>query len=77
MKIFANWTSEPWAWGLCSLFAFTASPGIAADDERDPVAIGERAPAFELPGADGETHTLAEFREKGMVALLFFRSADW
>lgn len=41
------------------------------------LAVGAQAPAFTLPGQDGQEHTLAEFLKKGTVALVFYRSADW
>lgn len=71
-------------WGLAliapMLMAANPSLGLAQSDEtkrQEPVKVGEKAPGFKLPGTDGKTHTLAEYRKKGIVALLFFRSADW
>ena len=36
---------------------------------------GDPAPAFSLPGSDGATHTLAEFRGKRAVVLAWFPKA--
>ena len=36
---------------------------------------GDAAPAFSLPGSDGATHTLAEFRGKKAVVLAWFPKA--
>ena len=36
---------------------------------------GDAAPAFSLPGSDGATHTLAEFKGKKAVVLAWFPKA--
>jgi peroxiredoxin len=39
------------------------------------ISVGETAPAFELPGSDGETvqkYALSDFIEEGMVLLTFY-----
>ncbi len=36
---------------------------------------GDAAPAFSLPGSDGATHTLADFRGKKAVVLAWFPKA--
>jgi cytochrome oxidase Cu insertion factor (SCO1/SenC/PrrC family) len=42
------------------------------------VAVGDKAPDFELKDQNGKTFTLSEYvKEKGTVALVFHRSADW
>jgi peroxiredoxin Q/BCP len=37
--------------------------------------IGDQAPAFELPGSDGATYRLADFRDKQVVVLAWFPKA--
>ena len=39
------------------------------------LAIGDRAPEFELPGSDGSTYRLADFRGKQVVVLAWFPKA--
>ena len=39
--------------------------------------IGEQAPEFALRDQSGRTRKFVDFRGKGIVALLFYRSADW
>lgn len=39
------------------------------------IAIGQRAPDFELPNAQGETVTLAELLSKGPVVVTFYRGS--
>ena len=39
------------------------------------VAIGAQAPNFELPGSDGSTYQLADFRGKQVVVLAWFPKA--
>lgn len=35
----------------------------------DPLATGESAPSFELPGVDGEEHALGDFDEEALVVV--------
>ena len=37
--------------------------------------VGDRAPDFELPGSDGSTYRLADFRGKQVVVLAWFPKA--
>jgi peroxiredoxin Q/BCP len=37
--------------------------------------VGDDAPALSLPGSDGATHTLAEFRGKKAVVVAWFPKA--
>ena len=38
-------------------------------------AAGDEAPVFELPGSDGATYNLADYREKQVVVLAWFPKA--
>ena len=40
-----------------------------------PLAAGDPAPAFSLPGSDGKTHTLAEHLGKRAVVIAWFPKA--
>lgn len=37
--------------------------------------VGDKAPAFELPGSDGKTYSLADFNGKQVVVLAWFPKA--
>lgn len=37
--------------------------------------VGDRAPAFELPGSDGETYRLTDFKGEQVVVLAWFPKA--
>lgn len=37
--------------------------------------VGDRAPAFTLPGSDGKSYTLDDFRDKAYVVIAFFPKA--
>lgn len=50
------------------------TPILAAEDAK-PLAAGDAAPAFSLPGSDGKTHTLAEHAGKRVVVLAWFPKA--
>jgi peroxiredoxin Q/BCP len=47
-----------------------AGPARSAD-----LTVGSPAPAFELQGSDGKTHTLADFAGKEGVVLAWFPKA--
>jgi peroxiredoxin Q/BCP len=49
-----------------------AMPTTAAARGPQP---GDIAPTFELPGSDGETHRLADFKGKQVVVLAWFPKA--
>jgi peroxiredoxin Q/BCP len=40
------------------------------------VRVGDKAPAFELKGTDGNTYTLEQFKGKSAVVLAWFPKAD-
>jgi len=50
------------------------SPILAAEDAK-PLAAGDAAPAFSLPGSDGKTHSLADYAGKKAVVLAWFPKA--
>ena len=58
--------STAWLAALCCLIG-----GSAAAD----LAVGDRAPGFALVGSDGETHSLAQYRDKQGVVLAWFPKA--
>ena len=37
--------------------------------------VGDKAPAFTLPGSDGKSYTLDNFRDKAYVVIAFFPKA--
>jgi peroxiredoxin len=43
----------------------------AAEDEHPTLAIGSAAPDFSLPGIDGKTHTLSEYGNSQLLAIVF------
>jgi cytochrome oxidase Cu insertion factor (SCO1/SenC/PrrC family) len=64
---------------LAAVFAAVAV-APAADppiEGKTGLKVGEKAPAFKLKDQDGKERTLEEFTKKGMVALVFHRSAGW
>jgi peroxiredoxin len=44
---------------------------VALDSEEDALERGEVAPGFELPGVDGDTHSLDEYAEREAVLVVF------
>ena len=54
---------------LFTLVCLLAGPVLAGPQ------VGEPAPDFELPGSDGNTYTLSQFRGKQPVVIAFFPKA--
>ena len=57
--------------GLCALLCGT--PAARAEDGLHDLQLGEAAPDFALPGIDGKTHRLAEYKG-GKLLMVFFTS---
>lgn len=47
------------------------APLAARADDPTPLAIGSPAPDFRLPGVDGKTYTLSDFRDARVLVVLF------
>ncbi len=60
------------ALAAAGLLSATISP---AAEPPKPLAAGDPAPAFSLPGSDGKTHSLAEHLGKRVVVLAWFPKA--
>jgi len=52
--------------------ALLAGPAFAAEGE---LKVGDKAPAFSLPGSDGKTYSLSQFKGKRAVVLAWFPKA--
>lgn len=61
---------------LSSLLLMTLA-GLAHADPSMGLAIGTKAPAFELVDQSGKTRSLESLLGRGTLAILFYRSADW
>jgi len=55
-----------------AILGFFSTAAFAGSSE---LAIGDKAPEFELPGSDDSTHRLADFRGKQVVVLAWFPKA--
>lgn len=63
--------SGPTLLGLCCCLIFTASIAFAGE-YNEVLNIGDPAPAWnDLPGVDGQPHSLADFSEKDFVVVVF------
>ena len=56
--------------GVVAVLGVLATPVGAAD-----LAVGDPAPDFKLPGSDGKTYTLSEFKGKKAVVVAWFPKA--
>jgi peroxiredoxin Q/BCP len=54
---------------VLAVAAFGAGGAMAAELE-----VGDVAPPFELPGSDGNTHTLAQYEGKTVVLAWFVKA---
>jgi hypothetical protein len=52
-------------------------PATSPTRPADALTVGAKAPPFALKDQKGKERTLDDFRKKGMVALVFYRSAKW
>jgi len=61
---------------LCASAALVAA-AVASAQTPPPSELkpGDPAPAFTLPGSDGKTHSLADFKGKQVVVLAWFPKA--
>ena len=57
------------------LLAAGFSPAHADEREGSALKAGDPAPAFSLPGSDGKTYTLEEFKGKEAVVIAWFPKA--
>lgn len=65
---------KPLCFVLACCLLLTASPASrAAEDGVRDLSIGDPAPDFALPGIDGKTHRLADYKD-GKVLMIFFTS---
>jgi peroxiredoxin Q/BCP len=48
---------------------------IASMASATELQVGDVAPAFNLPGSDGQSHTLEEYHDKQYVVIAFFPKA--
>lgn len=60
-------------WPVFALALAAACP--AAAEEKEKLKEQDMAPAFELPGSDGETYKLKDFRDEQVVVLAWFPKA--
>jgi peroxiredoxin len=56
---------------LAATLLFLSLTVRAAEDEHPTLAIGSPAPDFSLPGIDGKTHTLGEYKNSQLLAIVF------
>ena len=59
---------------MCLVVAVGLMLACAAARAKD-LAPGDPAPEFSLPGSDGKTHSLSEFKGKEAVVLAWFPKA--
>ena len=55
-----------------ALLSLTLAAGSAGAAELKP---GDEAPSFSLPGSDGKTHSLKDYKGKQVVVLAWFPKA--
>jgi len=58
-----------------STFAMLFSSTALFGGGSDTLAVGDPAPDFDLPGSDGESYRLADYKKKQAVVLAWFPRA--
>jgi peroxiredoxin len=56
---------------LGAMLSFLSFTVLAAEDEHPTLAIGSVAPDFFLPGIDGKTHQLSDYKSSKFLAIVF------
>jgi peroxiredoxin len=56
---------------MCLLLGLLSTAVCVADDTHPTLAIGSPAPDFSLPGIDGKTHTLADYKSAQVLVIVF------
>jgi len=59
---------------LAAAGLLAVAPHLVGQDAK-PLAVGDTAPAFSLPGSDGKTHSLSEHAGKRIVVLAWYPKA--
>jgi peroxiredoxin len=54
-----------------ALAAFLSAPAVVGDENPQPLAIGAPAPDFHLPGVDGKTWSLDDFKSSKALVVIF------
>ena len=57
--------------GMPSEFIFESNPIEVPEQKVTPLAIGAKAPDFRLPGADGKYHSIHDFQDAKVLAIIF------
>tara|TARA_R110002020_G_scaffold363637_2_gene575922 strand:- start:211 stop:1443 length:1233 start_codon:yes stop_codon:yes gene_type:complete len=52
-------------------FAFASNPVMVQEQEHETLEIGSKAPDFKLPGTDGKFHTLSDYDDFKVLAIIF------
>jgi len=60
---------------VASAAALICSRSAASQTARAELKVGDPAPAFKLPGSDGKTYSLDQFKGKSVVVLAWFPKA--
>lgn len=58
-----------------AFITFVLGSCLFAGSAAAELSVGDPAPAFSLPGSDGSTHSLAQYRGKQGVVLAWFPKA--
>ncbi len=65
-----------WWWGLGAVVAAAAVAGTGAAEEKTPLKVGDKAPAFKLTASDGKEYTLDQFLGKQAIVIAWYPKAD-
>jgi peroxiredoxin len=55
----------------CIILFMTTPPGLQAGEQHPTLAIGSKAPDFNLPGVDGKKYSLSSFKSAKILVIVF------
>ena len=60
---------------MCICAGLSAMLGTSLPVQADDLKVGDKAPGFDLPGSDGKTYKLSDFKGKKAVVVAWFPKA--
>ena len=63
------------SFAYCAVVALLGLPAVSVAASAADLKKGDKAPEFELPGSDGKTYKLSDFKGKRVVVVAWYPKA--